>query len=118
MTDTHSSNNLREIVISILHQYEIDINDVLSCTTDNAANMLKMSCLLHQDQNDCDSECCENSEDEPEFNDEDESIGDFSDSDEQENSLIENSENEKPTEEPLNGLLTLPSTLKKALSTF
>lgn len=46
----HTAQNLKEEVLSCLFEYNVQINQIYSCTTDNASNVIKMSQLLKDSQ--------------------------------------------------------------------
>ena len=100
LENNHTAEYLPGVVRDILQEYEININDILSCATDNAANMLKMSCLLHEDQNECNKDCTSDvQEEEEEEDDQDENNSDL----EIEVDVEDNVENE---DDALEGFLT------------
>lgn len=62
---SHIAENLKSTVLSILSDYDISIEKVYTCTSDNGRNIIKMSSLLQEeqekmfssDENESDSEC-------------------------------------------------------------
>ncbi|XP_036342599.1 uncharacterized protein LOC118751881 [Rhagoletis pomonella] len=55
----HTSHFLKEEILKCLQQFDIDLTQIYSTTSDNGANMLKASKLLQQDMIDLQNDECE-----------------------------------------------------------
>ncbi|CAK9291711.1 unnamed protein product [Gordionus sp. m RMFG-2023] len=56
LTEKHTSENIKKVILEIFKTHNIDINNIYSITTDNASNMVKLIKLLmeHEDIDDKD----------------------------------------------------------------
>ncbi|CAH0389159.1 unnamed protein product [Bemisia tabaci] len=50
LTGRHTGENLRDVIIEVLEEYDINIKEVYTSTTDNGSNMMKVSDLLKEMQ--------------------------------------------------------------------
>lgn len=60
----HTAHFLKEEILKCLHEFDIDLTQIYSTTTDNGANMLKASKLIQQDMLDLQNDEFETSENE------------------------------------------------------
>lgn len=85
LKERHASSYISKIILAVLKEYQVDLKQVLSITTDNGANMLKAVSLLEEQQRDIISDEEENKEQENEEQENEEKENEIRENEEQEN---------------------------------